>query len=242
MEAADTAGPGDLAVGIEPRQGSARRQPGKPADLALDAILAEDSAPGDAVEGDHAKQALSAQCGEGVAVRGISGLEYRPGIAVHDPDEGTLRNLGDAGQRPFSEVSAANEPHLVLAVRAAHAERMGERQPGQPLLIWVGRFGDAEVLKVGVKRRLVIEGVHAVAPAGGDEHRFADPPPAVTDADAERRVRGDSGRDHRVGQHAVVVQLECPAHLEVIARTAPDERDRRPENAVRPADDFLLVA
>jgi len=242
VEAADTAGPGDLSVGVEPRHRRARRHCGKPADLALDALLAEDSAPGDAVEGDQAKRRTSAQRGEGVAARGIGGLEDGPGIALHDPDEGALRDLGHAGQRPFSEVSAADEPHLVLAVRAAQAERMGKRQPCQPRLIWLRRLGPAEMLEVGIKRGLVVKGVHTVAPAGSDEHRFADPPPAVPDPDAERRVRGDSGRDHRIGQHVIVVELECPAHPEVVARAAPDERDRRPENAVCAADNFLLVA
>src|SRR5262249_23703161 len=146
----------------------------KPVDLAPDALLTEDSAPGDAVEGDQAKRRAPAQRGEGVAARGIGGLEHRPGITLHDPNEGALRDLGYARQRPFSEVSAANEPYLVLAVRAAQAERVGERQPRQPLLIWSRRLGDAEVLKVGVKRRPVVERVHAVTPAGGDEHRFAD--------------------------------------------------------------------
>src|ERR1700733_2844411 len=101
VEAADTAGPGDLAVGVAPGHGRARRHLGEPADLALDALLAEDGAPGDAVEGDQAKWRTSAQRGKGVAARGIGGLEHRPGIALHDPDEGALRNLGDAGQRPF---------------------------------------------------------------------------------------------------------------------------------------------
>src|SRR4051794_25150670 len=41
VEAADTAGPGDLAVGVNPRHGHARRHRGKPADLAVDAPLAE---------------------------------------------------------------------------------------------------------------------------------------------------------------------------------------------------------
>ena len=45
------------------------------------------------------------------------------------------------------------------------------------------------------ERRLVVQGVHAVAPAPGDQHRLADPPPAVLDADAHRGVGAD-GRGH----------------------------------------------
>ena len=242
MKAADTPCPGDLAVRVEPRHRRARRHRGKPVNLAADALLAEDRAPADAVEGDHAKWRTSAQRGEGVGARGLGGLEHRPGIALHDPHQGALRDLGDAGKRPLGEVSAADEAHLIRAVRAAQAERMGERKPRQPFLILVRRFGGAETLQVGVKRGPVVEGVDAVAPAGRHDHRLADPPTAVTDADAERRVRRDASRDHRVGLDLVGVELECPAHLEVVARAAPDERHRRAENAVRAADNFLLVA
>src|SRR5689334_13781798 len=45
VEAADTSGPGDLAVGVEPRHRHARRRRDKPADLAPDAVPAEDSTP-----------------------------------------------------------------------------------------------------------------------------------------------------------------------------------------------------
>ena len=70
-----------------------------------------------------------------------------------------------------------------------------------------------EPLEVDVERGLVVELVDAVARALGDEHRLADAPPAVVDADAERRVRGDRGADDRVGEHPVAVELEGRLHL-----------------------------
>ena len=84
------------------------------------------------------------------------------------------------------EVAAPDEAHVLLAVRTADPERMGERQARQCLLI-VGLF-EAEALEVDVECRPVVERVDEVPGARGDEHRIADPEPAVADADPQRRV------------------------------------------------------
>jgi len=98
-------------------------------------------------------------------------------------------------------------------------------------------------IKAGAETTHYVDLEARPVPEAGQLVVSSDPPGARVTIDGQARgVTPITLEDMAPGQHAVVVQLECPAHLEVIARTAPDERDRRPENAVRPADDFLLVA
>ena len=150
-------------------------------------------------------------------------------VAFHDPTERALRNLRDAEQRALGEVAAADEAHLVLAAAAAEPERVRERQAREPSCSSVGLV-DAEPLEVDVQRRPVVERVDAVAGARGDEHRLADPPPAVAHADPQRRVRRDPGGHDRVGEDPVAVELERPGHLQVVAGAAAHERHAGPQH------------
>ena len=163
-------------------------------------------------------------------------------VSLHDPDERSLRNLCDARERALGEVAAADEADDLLAAWGAETERMGERQARQRLLVAVDGFVETQVLEVGVERGPVVERVHAVPGACGDEHRLADPPPSVTDADAEWRIGRDPGRDNGVSQHLAGVELECPRHLQIVARASADERHSRAEDLVRAAHDLPLVA
>ena len=76
----------------------------------------------------------------------------------------------------------------------------------------------------------------------GDDDRLADAPPAVTDADADRRLGADRRAQHGAGEHLVAVELVRLAHREVVARAAADERDARTGDAVGAAHDLRAPA
>jgi hypothetical protein len=117
---------------------------------------------------------------------------------------------------------------------------MGERQTREALLS--RRLTHAKVLQVDVEGRLIVEGVDTVSAAAGDEHRLTDPPPAVPHADPQRRIGGDPSSDNRVGKDLIVIQLERPRHLQVVARASTDQRHAPTDDPVRTPDDLLLIA
>ena len=104
------------------------------------------------------------------------------------------------------------------------------------------RRGRAEALEVDVQRGPIVQRVDAVAGAAGDEHGFADPAPAVLDADPERRVRPERHADDGVAEDLIAVEHERLPHREIIPGAPADERDRRAGDVVGAADDLLLVA
>jgi hypothetical protein len=64
----------------------------------------------------------------------------------------------------------------------------------------------------------------------------------VADADTDGRVRADRGRDDRVAEHPIAPQLSGGLHLQVVSGTASHQGNLRPDDAVGPPDDLLLVA
>ncbi len=64
----------------------------------------------------------------------------------------------------------------------------------------------------------------------------------MLDADAERRIRGDGGRDDRVLDDLAIEELEGLAHCEIVAGTATDQRHGCAHDAVCASNDFLLIA
>ena len=97
--------------------------------------------------------------------------------------------------------------------------------------------------EVDVERGLAVQRVHAVVGALRDHHRLADAPPAVTDADSQRTIRGDGRQPTTLFVSTSEPCKLCGrGHLEVVAGTAAHERDPRSGDGVRAADDLLLVA
>src|SRR3954454_9387895 len=123
VEAGDAASARDLAVGVEPGDRGLPALLGDPADLVLDALVAEHSPAGDAVEGEQAEGRAPVERGERVLAGPVGGLENRSRVALHRPDEAALRDLRDADQRLVLEVRAADEPDVLLLAPAPQAER-----------------------------------------------------------------------------------------------------------------------
>jgi len=123
----------------------------------------------------------------------------------------------------------------------AQPEGVQEGEGGKFLRAELPGLG-AETLEENIKRRPVVEAVDPVGTAAGHEHGLADRPPAVLHADPERAGGGDAGRDHGAGQNAIAVELECPGHLQPVARAAADHGDAGAENGISAADDLVLVA
>ena len=119
---------------------------------------------------------------------------------------------------------------------------MGEGEPGEGGVLGACLFGGLEAFEVDVERRTVVELVDPVVRACGHQHRLADAAPAMTNADANRRVGPDGGADDGVGKDLVAVELVRGAHLQVVPGAAADQRDRRSGHGVGAADDLLLVA
>src|ERR687888_584794 len=114
VEPAHAPGPGDLAVGVEAGDRCAAGAGRHPVDLGLDALLAEDAPPGDAVEHQHADGRAAVEGQERVTAGGVGGVEHRGVVPLHQPHQRPLRDFGDAGQGPFGEVAAPDEPYLLL--------------------------------------------------------------------------------------------------------------------------------
>jgi hypothetical protein len=75
---------------------------------------------------------------------------------------------------------------------------VGRREPGELGGVLARLRGDVEAVEVDVEGRGPVDLVDAVVGAAGDQHRLADAAPAMADADPERRLGPDRGRDDRV--------------------------------------------
>ncbi len=197
--------------------------------------------PGDAVEGEEPDRLVTIERGERIRAGRVGGLEHRRVVALHEPGQTTLRDAGDANERPILEVGFADEAHL-LSATAAESKGVRDRKPGEGRTIRSSAGRRVEPVEINVERRLVVKSMDPVVGAAGDQHRFADPPPAVPDADAHRGIRGDRCPHHRIGHHLRAVELVGPFHLEVVAGAAPHQGNGGANDRVGAPDDFLLVA
>ena len=202
--------------------------------------LAEDAPAGDAVEGHQPQRRPVVEGGEGVAAGGVGGFEDGGVVAVHEPGQAALGDVRHAQQRPVGEVRAGHEADL-FAAAAAEAQRVGEGEADEGLRVDPGGEGGVEPVEVDVEGRGVVEGQDPVAFAAGDDHRVADPAPAVADADPEGGVGGDGGGHDGVAQHPPVVELGGGLHAQVVTGAAADEGDAGADDPVGAPHDLRLV-
>ena len=145
----------------------------------------------------------------------------------------------------FNEPSAKSAPatkRTFVTTSAAQPEWVRDGKSGERFGVGVNLRRGIETLEVSGQRGLVVEGQHAVAAAGGDDHRLSDGAPTVLDADADRALGADGRADDRVLEDGFAVELEGVLHLQIVAGTSAHERNLSSQDAMGAPHHLLLVA
>src|SRR6202140_2003083 len=164
VEAADAPGPCYFAVRVKAGNRGALRVRANALHLLANPFVAEHTPARDAVERQEPKRRPSGKTRDRLGTGSIGSHQHRVPVALHDPGQSALGNLGDAADGAVLEIRLGDEAHLLTAA-PAEAERVGEREAGEGCRVGAHVVWRLQALQVDVQRRSVVEGVNSVAVA-----------------------------------------------------------------------------
>src|SRR4051794_23676368 len=162
MEAGGPTGAGDLAVAVEARDGRAAGVSTDQRGLTLEPLVAEHEPARGAVECEQDERVTAVERVDRLAARSARRVEDRLEVALEEPDDAALRNLGDHVQRAVLEVRAGDVARALLRAAPAEPERMRHAELRERRRVGTRLLGRVEALEVDVERRPVVERVDAV--------------------------------------------------------------------------------
>jgi hypothetical protein len=210
--------------------------------LALDAVVTQHSAQRGTAEREHADRLVPPEPTERVFADLVDSVQNGLFVAGHHPRQAAWVDRAAPADGPALEVDLGRQVAGLDAAAPLHAEGTRQHIGGEGRRVRVGLRRRVHPLQVDIERRPVVESQHPPVGGARHDHRLADRVVAMADPHRDRRLGRDGHTDHRVGEHAPVLEEVRPVHPPAVSRGAAEERGARTQRAIGPTHNALLVA